>query len=102
VESRKNQPIRNIGDVNGILGQNSGRFRVGGNSIYTIRATARLRLPNGAPSEVVRTASAVVKALDPLLYAPNTVHVLRFYDDAWSQDAIAPPGPGSVAGVPQL
>ena len=102
VERRKQQPIKSMTEVSAALGANAGRFRVGGNSIYTIRATARLRLPNGGPSEVVRTAAAVVKVLDPLLYAPNTVHVLRFYDDAWSQDAVAPPGPGSVPGVPQL
>jgi len=101
VERRKQAPFRNMGEVGGLLGSNSGRFRVGGNTIYTVRATARLRLPNGRPSEVVRTASAVVKVLDPLLYSPNPVHVLRFYDDAWSQDAAAPPGPGSVSGVTQ-
>jgi general secretion pathway protein K len=98
VERRKVTPFRDMNDVAGVLGSNTGRFRVGGNTIYTLRATARLRLPNGSPSEVVRTASAVVKVLDPLLYAPNTVHVLRFHDDAWSQDAVAPPGPGYVPG----
>lgn len=102
VERRKLIPFRNMNDVTGFLGANTGRFRVGGNTIYTVRATARLRLPNGTPTEVVRTASAVVKVLDPLLFAPDSVHVLRFYDDAWSQDAIAPPGPGAVAGAPQL
>jgi general secretion pathway protein K len=101
VERRKQTPFKTIGDASGFLGSNNGRFRVGGNTIYTVRATARLRLPNGQPSEVVRTASAVVKVLDPLLYSPNSVHVLRFYDDAWSQDAAAPPGPGAVPGAPR-
>lgn len=100
VAMRQAAPIRSMNDVAGLLGPNAGRFRVDGNTIYTVRATARLRLPNGAPSEVVRTAAAVVKVLDPRLYAPNVVHVLRFYDDAWSQDVIAPPGPGAT-GLPQ-
>ena len=99
VERRKQAPFRDIGEASGFLGPNAGRFRVGGNTIYTLRATARMRLPNGQPSEVTRTASAVVKVLDPLLYFPDTVHVLRFYDDAWSQDAAAPPGPGYIPGM---
>jgi general secretion pathway protein K len=90
---RKVAPFRSMAEVGGMLGPNSGKFRIGGISIWTLRATARLRLPKGGPSEVVRTAAAVVKVFDPQSYGPNNVHVLRFYDDAWSQDAVAPPGP---------
>jgi general secretion pathway protein K len=99
VERRKREPFRRLEDANAILGGASGRFRVGGNTIYTVRATARLRLPNGQPSEVERTASAVVKLQDPRYYL-IPIHVLRFYDDAWSQDAAVPPGPNSISGVP--
>jgi len=102
VARRRQAPFRSTQDISGMFGPGSGRFRVGGNTIYTLRATARVRLPNGAPSEVVRTASAVVKVLDPKQFFPDTLHVLRYYDDAWSQDAIAPPGPGALpSGVRQ-
>jgi general secretion pathway protein K len=98
IEHRKIAPFRTIGDAAGFLGGNTGRFRVGGNSIYTVRATARVRLPNGLPSEVMRTASAVVKVLDPRYYN-SPVHVLRFYDDAWSQDAAVPSLSGAAPGI---
>ena len=97
---RQAAPFRTMAEVGG-MGANSGKFRIGGISIWTLRATARLRLPTGGPSEVVRTASAVVKVFNPLTYGPNNVHVLRFYDDAWSQDAVAPPGPAVLPGLAQ-
>jgi hypothetical protein len=62
---------------------------VGGNSIWTLRGTARLRSPDERPSEVVRSAGAVVKFVDQRTYA-TPVHILRWYDDAWSQEAVAP------------
>src|SRR5262249_21272734 len=64
-----------------------------GISIFTLRATARLRAPDGSFSDVVRTAAAVVQLTRPLPGRPRIgypVHVLRWYDDAWSQ-AIVPP-----------
>jgi general secretion pathway protein K len=57
-------------------------LRIGGNSIYTIRATARLRLPNGQVSDLRRTVAAQVKYMPPGYDAP--IHVLRWYDTAWS------------------
>ena len=91
VARRKSAPFRNLSDVNA-LGVPTPRMRVGGNLIWTLRASARLRLPDGRPSEVVRTASATVKLLDPRGFA-IPVHILRWYDDAWSESAISPPGP---------
>jgi len=79
------------------MGISAPRMTTGGLSIWTLRATARLRKPDGTPSEVVRTASATVKLLDPQNYFMAPVHVLRWYDDAWSQAAIAPP---MIPGVP--
>ena len=63
-----------------------------GHVIWTVRATARLRGADGAPSDVVRTAAATVKLFDPKYYPMMPVRVLRWYDDAWSESAIAPPG----------
>jgi general secretion pathway protein K len=90
VARRTSQPFKNLGEVSG-LGASTSRLGIGGNLIWTLRATARLRRPDGSPSEVVRTAAAVVKLLDPANYMLNPVHILRWYEDAWSQSAIVPP-----------
>jgi hypothetical protein len=48
---------------------------------------------------VIRTASATIKLLDRKR-ALMPLHVLRWYEDAWSQFAVAPAAvPGSPAGV---
>jgi hypothetical protein len=78
------------------------RMRTGGIAIWTVRATARLHRPDGSPSEVVRTASSVIKLLDRRAYYANPLHVLRWYDDAWSQSEIAPPGPSASTAAPLL
>ena len=90
VQARLAAPFRNMGEV-AALGYSTPRLGVGGNVIWTLRGTARLRRPDGTPSEVVRTAAAVVKMLDPQYFPGNPVHVLRWYDDAWSENEIAPP-----------
>ena len=89
---RQSAPFRNMGEV-GELGFPTARMIVGGGQkIWTIRATARLRRPDGTPSEVVRTSAATVNLLDSRVYPMMPIRVLRWYDDAWSQSAIAPPG----------
>lgn len=99
VERRTVQPFKSVGEV----GFPVPGFSVGGNVIWTLRASARLRR-GSVPSEVVRTASAVVKLVDPQYFPYNPVHVLRWYDDAWSQSAILPPAlaatPLPLAGAP--
>jgi general secretion pathway protein K len=85
---RKTAPFKSLGDVNA-LGIPTPRMRVGGNLIWTLRASARLKRTDGSPSETVRTASATVKLLDPRSFA-IPVHVLRWYDDAWSESAVSP------------
>ena len=55
-------------------------------------ASARLRRPDGSYSEVVRTAAATIKLFDQQK-APQSLHILRWYDNAWSQAAL-PPYPG--------
>ncbi len=76
-------------------------FVGGGHVMWTIRATARLHRPDGGPSDVVRSASATVKILDPRNYPMMPIHVVRWYDDAWSQFSATPPGP-AVAPSPFL
>ncbi len=58
------------------------RLRVGGNTIFTFRATARLRLAGGGVSDLARTAAAQVKYMPAQYYPP--IHILRWYDSAWS------------------
>lgn len=50
--------------------------------MLTIRATARLRLPNGGLSDLKRSVSAVIKYMPP--GSDSSVHVVRWYDTAWS------------------
>ena len=64
------------------LGAPGGRLRVGGNSIFLLRATARLRLPDGQHSDLRRTVAAQVKYM-PSQYA-EPINFLRWYDNAWS------------------
>jgi general secretion pathway protein K len=95
VQRRMSQPFRNMGEV-AQLGVAAPRMGVGGNLIWTLRATARLNTSSGVASDLVRTSSAVVKLLDRRANFQMPVHVLRYYDDAWSQLEVAPPGPGSA------
>ena len=88
VARRTAQPFKDLGEVFA-MGAPAGRIRIGGNYIWTLRASARLKRPNGTPSEVVRTASATVKLVDRKRFNVP-VHVLRWYDDAWSESAITP------------
>jgi general secretion pathway protein K len=78
VERRRTQPFSPGSDL-GAFG--SGRLRVGGNSIFTLRATARLRLQNGQLSDLRKTVAAMVKFMPPGYEAPY--HIMRWYDNAW-------------------
>ena len=94
VARRQTRPFANPGEV-AELGLQSPRFTtLPGTSIFTLRATARLRRADGAYSEVARTASATIKLFDRRR-SLQPMQVLRWYDDAWSQAAI-PPYPGLV------
>jgi general secretion pathway protein K len=98
VARRQTQIFHSLAEV----GFPTPRMGIGGNSIWTLRATARLRRPDGTSAETVRTAAAVVKLLDGKRFN-LPLHVLRWYDDAWSQSAVAPfPGmPGVPGAIPQ-
>jgi general secretion pathway protein K len=88
VARRKVAPFKALGEVSA-MGIPAARLGVGGNLIWTLRASARLKRPDGTPSETLRTASATVKLLDPRGFS-IPVHILRWYDDAWSESAITP------------
>jgi general secretion pathway protein K len=91
VRRRVAQPFRNLKEVSD-LGIPMVKIGLGGRNVWTLRATARLRRPDGTPSDVIRSASAVVKIIQPTRREPFTqIPVLRFYEDAWSEFAVAPP-----------
>ena len=64
------------------VGAATAPVRVAGNSILTMRATARLRLQNEQTSDLKRTVAAMVKYMPVGYDAP--IHILRWYDMAWS------------------
>lgn len=85
VERRRVMPFRNPAELGAFIqgaGPGAARLRLGGNSIFTVRATARLRLANSQLSDLRRTAAALVKIMPPGYDAPY--HILRWYDTAWS------------------
>lgn len=89
VARRSAQPFKSIDEARPFIqgAPGASRLGVGGYSIWTLRATARLRLPGGGLSDVRRTVAAVVKFLDPDKWDPP-FHILRWYDDAWSPAVI--------------
>ena len=90
VRLRTGKPFKSIDELRPLIAgvePASTRLGVSGASIWTLRATARVRLPNGQLSDVRRTVAAVVKFLDPGKFDPP-FHVLRWYDDAWSPGVI--------------
>jgi len=71
-----------MGNVLAMVGNGGGRLRVGGKSIFTLRATARLRLENGQASDLSRTVAAQVKYMPDSSDVP--IYTLRWYDTTWS------------------
>lgn len=87
VARRRATPFLNDTELNQYLqsaGAAASRLRVGGNSIWTLRATARLRLSNGQLSDMRRTVAGLVKFMPPGYDYPY--HILRWYDTAWGQN----------------
>jgi hypothetical protein len=64
----------------GGMGPSANRLRLGGNTIFTFRATARPRLANGRLSDLRRTLAAQVRFMPGV----EPVQILRWYDAAWS------------------
>jgi len=75
-------PPGQLGAVAAMAGEAAGRLRVGGRSIITFRATARLRFDDGRFADLQRTVAAMVKYMPPGYDSP--IHILRWYDTAWS------------------
>jgi hypothetical protein len=84
VEERTRQPLNDIrlNALKPYMGSAAGSLAVEGHSIYTIRATARLKLADGKFSDLRRSVAAQVKFM-PRDY-DTWIHILRWYDTAWS------------------
>jgi len=84
VEARTRQPLNDakLNTLKPYLGDAAGTLAIEGHSIYTIRATARLRLASGGFADTQRTVAAQVKFM-PRDY-DTWIHILRWYDTAWS------------------
>jgi general secretion pathway protein K len=81
VERRRARPFQNDSELGEFAGGAGSRLRIGGNSIFTLRATARLRLQNGQLSDLRRTVGAMIKLMPYNL--GGGYHILRWYDNAW-------------------
>jgi general secretion pathway protein K len=87
MEERKRRPLTDevLNTLKPLLGPGAGSLVIDGHSIYTIRATARLKLADGKYSDVQRTVAAQVKFM-PKDY-DTWIHILRWYDNGttpWS------------------
>jgi general secretion pathway protein K len=86
VAMRRTAPILDLDQLATLqsVGPGTGRLGFQTNSVMTLRATARLRLPNGQLSDVQRSVAAMVKFLPRQFgMGPNGIfHVLRWYDNA--------------------
>jgi len=73
---------KQLGDMTPLFGPAGAFLRLEGNSIVTIRATGRVRLPGGRLSDLKRSVAAMVKYMPEGYDSP--IHILRWYDTAWS------------------
>ena len=83
VERRRLAPFRDVRQLEPLAGEPAfHRLGIGGGTIYTLRATARLRLADGSLSDLRRSVAATIKRLPPGW--DRTYHVLRWYENAWA------------------
>jgi len=89
VNLRRQMPIRQqqMGMATGLLGSAGARFRLGGDRIYTLRATARMRRPDGVLSDLRRTVAMTVQ-IDSKS-SPDLYRVLAWQDQAAGQPLFA-------------
>lgn len=90
VELRRLHPFRSQQDVAPLLaeaGPGARFLHVGGNSIYTLRSTARLRLADGKLSDLARSVAMTIQMHDAGAFA-EPYDVLRWYDNAPVADGL--------------
>jgi general secretion pathway protein K len=87
VKGRTEHPILGSQELSAIaqsLGPVGNRLSLGGQTMFTLRATARLRQPDGKLSDLRRTVGALVKFWFPgnVLNRPVGFEVVRWYERA--------------------
>jgi general secretion pathway protein K len=84
LERRQRMPLTQgeLAEFMQSVGADPSRLRAEGNWIATLRATARLRLPDGKLSDLSRTVAAQMRFQQP--DSKMAIDVLRWYDTAWS------------------
>ncbi len=98
VARRNAMPFLQIGDA-AVFAEGApgfGRLSVGSLTMWTIRATAQFRLPNGQLSDLKKTVSALVKMM-PTGYDPP-YQFMRWYSDAPPLASPAPPAAPPASG----
>ena len=85
VKIRSQHPVLDGNEFTSIvqaLGPAGGRLRIGGRSMFTLRASARMKRPDGSLSDMRRTAGALVRFTFPGNLERKTpgFEVLRWYD----------------------
>jgi general secretion pathway protein K len=92
VQRRRLRPFRSAAEFRGLGLPESAlrRLVIGGGPVYTLRATARLRLPDGKLSDLSRSVGVTVRMNTPG-YEPAYL-VLRWHDRIWEQDNPWTPG----------
>lgn len=83
VQRRRVEPFTNktLGDFLQMVDSPGALLRVEGNSMITLRATARLRTGDGKLSDLRRTVAELVKYMPGGYDSP--IHLLRWYDSTW-------------------
>ena len=72
-----------LGQITGAAGPAGGKLRIGGNAVYTLRATATLKAqPPAMISDIRRSASLVIKFNNNLKEDLTPYWILRWYDNA--------------------
>jgi general secretion pathway protein K len=92
VNQRKTRPFKSAEELNAITAghPSAGRLQTGGNLIWTARATARLKLPNGALSDLARTVSATVTFHPLFAQEEPPYRVMRWRDEPWTPSVPLP------------
>jgi general secretion pathway protein K len=80
VAMRRQAPIRDLQAVAPLLGPAAARFRLSGDNIYTLRATARLRRPDGRWSDARRAVAMTVQMFSTV--SPSGYRILAWQDSA--------------------
>ena len=77
LQAREVRPFRTTEELRGAVAQDEARARllIGGGPLYTLRATARLRLADGTFSDLTRSVGAMV-----LMGGQSTGRIVRWHD----------------------